>query len=466
MKSKFLSLLSAAGILVLGVNVSSAANHYVRSGAAGANNGTSWTDAFTDIPATLVRGDTYFLAGGSYGSHSFSTAASGSTYVYIKKANAADNSSDPGWNPAYASTQAVFNGSPTFHVAMPYLSIDGVTGSGQSGYGIALITTGTTEPGGACIWFNGTSPNYFILKHVECSAPAPNGNLSNFVIDSQMWPGPTGTLYQNCYVHGGLVSVRFTGSNETLDHCYLYNCGGQGHAEMICDANAQNLTVRYSVLRDLLSGATTYIEPQVNGGQVPNGLYVYGNVFYGTAANEGCQNPAMLSMTSGEIIQNCYIYNNTIYGLHDAAGGYQDTGVGASSAGNNSVNVVVRNNLWQACTYGPGFAGVSTQDHNLLNTGGASFVNPSAGDFHLTANTSPGVNLGSPYNLDPDGNVRTTWSMGAYEYGSSTNPVIAISSSSLAFGSVLVGSSSNLTLTGTEPGRGHARGHGFRQRPI
>jgi len=81
----------------------------------------------------------------------------------------------------------------------------------------------------------------------------------------------------------------------------------------------------------------------------------------------------------------------------------------------------VRNNIWQSCVYNPGMD-CAVNDHNLLNTGGASFVNATAGNFHLAANTTAGVNLGSPYNIDPDGNTRTTWSLGAYEYGStSTN---------------------------------------------
>jgi PKD repeat protein len=84
--------------------------------------------------------------------------------------------------------------------------------------------------------------------------------------------------------------------------------------------------------------------------------------------------------------------------------------------------VTVRNNIWQNCVYGPGFQSVQVQDHNMLNTGGASFVNAAAGNFHLASNTTAGANLGSPYNVDPDGNTRKTWSLGAYEYGSiSTN---------------------------------------------
>jgi hypothetical protein len=44
------------------------------------------------------------------------------------------------------------------------------------------------------------------------------------------------------------------------------------------------------------------------------------------------------------------------------------------------------------------------------------FVNASAGDYHLTADTPAGEDLGAPYNVDKDGNARTTWTRGAYEY--------------------------------------------------
>ena len=45
-------------IIFLGAVGAEAANHYIRAGATGANNGSDWTHAFTTIPATLVRGDT------------------------------------------------------------------------------------------------------------------------------------------------------------------------------------------------------------------------------------------------------------------------------------------------------------------------------------------------------------------------------------------------------------------------
>ena len=43
------------------------ANRYVREAAAGANDGTDWTNAYTTLPASLTRGDTYYVADGAYG---------------------------------------------------------------------------------------------------------------------------------------------------------------------------------------------------------------------------------------------------------------------------------------------------------------------------------------------------------------------------------------------------------------
>jgi len=398
--------------------------HCIRAGATGAGTGNNWTDAYGDIPATLVRGDTYYIAGGNFssGTRVFNTPSSGTTYVYLKKATVTDHGTDVGWNNSYGTAQAVFPSSDAvFVIHMPYLSIDGVTGAGTNGYGIVLTTTATTQGSGATIYSYSTAPDYLILSHLECAAPDPNGNMSNFNIDCHVWGGGTGELIQHCYIHGGLVGVLFTGNNQTLDHCYLRNFGNQGHSEAIDACNVNNLTIRYNVLEDLLNPSTTYIEPQVNGGTVPNGIYVYGNVFRAVSANEGSENPSVLSSTSGELVQNVYIYNNTFYGLHGCSPsiGMADTGVRGDNA---SSTVTVRNNIWQNCVYGPGFQSVQVQDHNMLNTGGASFVNAAAGDFHLVANTTAGVNLGSPYNIDPDGNTRTTWSLGAYEYGStSTN---------------------------------------------
>ena len=53
---------------------------------------------------------------------------------------------------------------------------------------------------------------------------------------------------------------------------------------------------------------------------------------------------------------------------------------------------------------------------------GNPFVDSAHYNFHLKAHTSPGTNLGSPYNVDIDGNTRSMWDIGAYEYVGTSDP--------------------------------------------
>ncbi|NML18697.1 hypothetical protein, partial [Azohydromonas caseinilytica] len=101
----------------------SAANVYVRPGATGANNGSDWANAYTALPSTLVRGNVYYIAAGSYAGRTFSTAASGTTPVTIKKATVADHGTSTGWSDAYGTGQASFTGGISF--TTPYWVFDG-----------------------------------------------------------------------------------------------------------------------------------------------------------------------------------------------------------------------------------------------------------------------------------------------------------------------------------------------------
>ena len=64
---------------------------YVRQGASGSGSGADWINAYSSLPAALVRGDTYYVADGSYGGYSFDDTVSGSTAITIKKATIANH---------------------------------------------------------------------------------------------------------------------------------------------------------------------------------------------------------------------------------------------------------------------------------------------------------------------------------------------------------------------------------------
>ncbi len=69
------------------------------------------------------------------------------------------------------------------------------------------------------------------------------------------------------------------------------------------------------------------------------------------------------------------------------------------------------------------FYGSNSQSESSIKNGnGNPFTNSGAGDYTLKAATNVGTNLGSPYNVDMNGNARTTWTRGALEYGGTPPP--------------------------------------------
>ncbi len=83
---------------------------YIRPGRRG--NGSAWNNALGDIPTTLSRGATYFLADGTYNTagRTFS-AGIGTARITIKKATASDHGAATGWSSTYGDGYAVFSNS-------------------------------------------------------------------------------------------------------------------------------------------------------------------------------------------------------------------------------------------------------------------------------------------------------------------------------------------------------------------
>jgi hypothetical protein len=158
-------------------------------------------------------------------------------------------------------------------------------------------------------------------------------------------------------------------------------------------------------------------------------MYVYGNVFYKpSGVSWDVANGVIGGWTGGggEKMYNVWVYNNTFINVDQLS---------LSNFPNTYGGCQAKNNLWYNCQ-APGFSRFPAHDYNhFINSGGtqgeangtsASSGNPFANytglDFTLTANTSPGTNLGAPYNVDPLGRTRSTWTRGAYEFGTGGTP--------------------------------------------
>jgi hypothetical protein len=84
--------------------------HYVHSDATGANDGSTWTDAFVALPEMLVRGHTYFVAAGTYPGRPFRDAEDGAAVIRIQRATESDHGDAPDWDPDFAAGEAIFGG--------------------------------------------------------------------------------------------------------------------------------------------------------------------------------------------------------------------------------------------------------------------------------------------------------------------------------------------------------------------
>lgn len=435
-----------------------AANWYIRVGATGSNNGSSWANAFTAIPGTLIRGDTYYLAGGTYtGNVIIGSTVSGSTVTTLKKANAADNSGDAGWDAAFASTQAVIQGS--FRILDSYMIVDGVTGEGEFGHGIKIIQT-TVASGNAVV--NQDSGTSFVhLLHVEIEGPGmgyatgssgfKNNNLSVTV---------KGNRYAYMYVHDmsqmGFTSVNAAGTSYP-DYGALfeynvikntgYNLAGQHGQAIQCGSGSGASTQSYWIIRNSVFHNTGGVATAMiaclgystnQNFQIRNNIFRNDNLSFDTDwipfdNSKPAVSPGVIYFSStSSTAENILVANNTFYQLSRAT---------VYFAGTNTNNTVI-NNLWMSSNFNIVTQGAtgSYNDYyacfNIISSGiygvpygetgqqgesSSPVVDAAAADFRLIAGANAignGLNLSSVFTDDIVGTTRPSsgaWDIGAYQ---------------------------------------------------
>ena len=429
-------------LMTIGTTLSGAALHYIRQGANGANNGTDWTNAYTDLPAVLIRGDTYYLAMGNYSSPTFNDLENGSQYITIKKAVAADHGTDVGWNDAYGAGKASF---PGIYFSTGYWVFDGVTGTNRNGYGFEVYSTEAATTSADLVVLEGSISNISI-KHTEIRRPSRNYYAAGIYGVSS----PSNLTISDCYIHDLWgPNIYIIGSNNVLmERCYLErnNSSEAWHSEGIQARGVTNMIIRYCWFEDILG--TGFI---VSGSGHSRNWEIYGNVFNGGSGG----GPVLDNFNDS--ISGVRFYNNTVYNA---------TGNGGIHFYNSAGNNRVYNNLWYNIEW-MSFDGVD-EDYNYFsnahfpcavttlashdsplvpeiiggNCGNRSvdsadpFRDVSRGDYHLQTPFSgyPGLALPSPYNVDYEGSLRGSdgvWDRGAFEYGGSTHTTLPSSPKNL-----------------------------------
>jgi len=400
----------------------------------------------------LVRGATYYIADGTYGGYDFDDSEDGNKYIFIKKATISEHGTDIGWNNSYGDGQALFTEPTELSRAIiikfktGYYIFDGIKGAGDNepSYGF-ILQPSECEKSNYLLGIPWMGEGYRKLTYITISHTA-------FVL--------CGEEYNN-YIQQGIYSSPYSGyTAEHLTISHNYFIGGSTNLIMRRWKNC--------IIENKFFGGN-WSSSSFHGAQVVPGIYCDDIIFRNNIATnsrifvvdfhqqsgDGSSNSRWMIYNniviggdvvgiwangdSGyyDVVKSCYVHHNTYINVNIGGEGavypgkLTDPATDRSYAYNNlfyncrnanfenyidgTDNVIHDYNAFFKCT-----GTVSEEDNGQEGTINP-FVDSDNGDFHLAIDINPGVNLGAPYNIDRDGNIRTNWSPGAYEYITGAN---------------------------------------------
>jgi len=404
-------------------------SRYVRQGASGSNNGLDWTNAWTQLPTSLVRGYTYYIADGTYPGYTFDDAVDGTKYIIIKKATTSDHGTGTGWNNSYGDGQATFSKSfssgdtilLTFSTS--YWEFNGQVGAGKgtvTPYGFVLNTDSAipavqTSYNSQQIYLNpSTAVSNIIIKYTELDTndegTAETGEDGRRSIIRQFYVnnGSSANLtIANNYFHDTTgVHIIFQAKDSTIENNYFArrytaqywdssSSSYQGiHGEAISfRPTCSNIVVRYNIFEDVRG--TGIVMAQDSTGFTD--FYFYGNLAFTTDPSKYyTSNGFFATGDTNDGMREAYVYNNTMVDYSSSG----QTGIRFHNDGGTNY---AYNNLWYNCS-GLNFLGV-TRDYNAADIDlgeehdqiidSTYFVSYAGDDFRLSKATEAGMNLNS-----------------------------------------------------------------------
>jgi hypothetical protein len=425
-----IGLLLGPGTLVF------AAKHYVRAGAAGAGNGSDWTNAFGQLPPALVRSDTYYVADGDYPGYTFDDPESSDRYIYLIKATLTDHGVETGWDPGYGDGKARFTDVLIMNTG--YWDIDGQVGKYKGvdePYGFEIYRASNGE--GVSTPDQLTS-GYHRFAHIKIWVPAKD-TYFGCAFDYTCTSGsPHHITISDCYIlNFSLPFYFYNGNYITVERSVIQDnhSDAVNHSEGASIRYTNHVVFRYCWLENMEgTGGIMAMEGDEENWEI------YGNVFYQTD-DSTCDGVSQGVVGSYHTLGNSRIYNNTVVGVN----AYGNRGASAGIRIVDGPNTFAYNNLWYnsrvfhdgSFTYDYNYYSNCVQDlyafqpaaheppkdntqlHSSINTD--PFVNSAAQDFRLKAPLAgyAGLALSDTFQYDYTGAIRGAdgvWDRGAFEF--------------------------------------------------
>jgi hypothetical protein len=407
----------------------SAANHYVDKDAGGANNGTSWSNAWESFGSinwgSVGAGDTIYISGGSS-----SKTYSETLYVGADGASGNPLVITPGTDPGHGG-DVILDGLGSLshgvdidgddYVVVRGLKLRNFTSGGKGAIHVSYVTGSVVEDNEVYIT---SRAGVFVQES------------TSITVRRNRMTSPTYVAAQT----DGIYSQRNTGNTYEHNHIVISNGHTGGHDDGIQMFTDADMTLRFN-----------YIEQDNTKWENAQGIYctessgtilAYGNVVYGPNTYNGLIVLHLIAQGNAKL----YAYNNTLVGgkwgalrMNYAPGSVaknnilvstETDSVGVSIYGITSDYDIDYNIYWGDTAYpgalnGSGKSWSQWQGYGFEANGGFEnplLVNPSLRDFQVEEGSPAidnGVALGSTYDIDIVGVSRPQgqgWDIGAYEY--------------------------------------------------
>lgn len=409
-------------VLILAGLMSKAATIYVNKSATGANNGTNWANAYTDLQSALVAAvaaDQIWIAVGTY-YPSIAIDFDGAGGATVREATFKI--------PSNVKVYGGFNGTETLVTqANPQNNI--VVLSGDIGVpavatdncyhvvytlnaGSSTELNGVTITGGRADLFGGNNRNASAGGWLNFSSGADTASpaITKVIFDSNYAAAFGGGL-GNWVQSGGIC-------HSIITNCiFSYNHGdwqAGGIWTSAYSGGKGNLTIYNSLFYNNSTtgaGAAIYNDGRFGGAQ--SNTTIYNCSFYGNTAAAGqgaIRNENDGAGASNGKVTNSILWNNT----------------GGSWSNHSTASMIANYTLINEATVSTG----TTAGAGMIYNTNPSFTNATASDFTLQAN-SPAINAGNNAanltSIDLAGNPRianTTIDCGAYEFDPCKTPVL------------------------------------------
>lgn len=331
--------------LILGLSLwaalAEAATCYVRDGGTAtgtqgiSTNGGSWSQAYDQLSTAetnCARGDTIYVADGTYTGVTLNTAASGTTRIIIKKATIAEHGTETGWDNTYGDGQATF--ASTITISTNYWTIDGSyrdesnapwSWFTSSGYGFAILNNGGSDQ--RQINMQGTRVDGITVKHtwIQGRSAAFSGAERRYAVDVDSGDESNrhaNHLYQrNLFTDSNQHLFLRTSTDAIVEYNAFDNLGGDGdnHGNSVnCYWHCEGLIYRFNVARDIgeytgWSGVTQIVavaELAAGGNGIRPTVWIYGNLSFRSSGGDGVYGFNGSGFSDGDCL-NCRVYNNT-----------------------------------------------------------------------------------------------------------------------------------------------------------